>query len=168
VEDDFIRRDPPRDAPEKETLEAYLDYHRATLLGKIDGLPIEDLRRVMVPSGVSLLGIVKHLAYVELNWFQVCFDGREPSPVPWTDEDPDADFRIEPGDSFGSIVAFYRREIEQSRIIVALAPSLGERAKREGRNETLRWIMVHMIEETARHNGHADIFRELIDGQIGE
>jgi Protein of unknown function (DUF664) len=168
VEDDFIRRSPPRDAPEKETLEAYLDYHRATLLGKIDGLPIEDLRRVMVPSGISLLGIVKHLAYVELNWFQVVFDGQAPAPVPWTDEDPDADFRIEPGDSFGSIVAFYRREIEQSRIIVALAPSLGERAKREGRNETLRWIMVHMIEETARHNGHADIFRELIDGQIGE
>src|ERR1700694_2240053 len=100
MEDDFIRHDPPRDANEKETLQAYLDYHRATLLGKIDGLPIEDLRRVMVPSGVSLLGIVKHLAYVERNWFQVVFNGQAPGQVPWTDEDPDADFRIESGDSF--------------------------------------------------------------------
>ena len=167
MEEDFIRRKTPHAASEKDMLETFLDLQRAILLWKIDGLGIEDLRRLMVPSGVSLLGLVKHIAYVEQNWFQVVFEGEDFEDIPWSDEDPDADFRIEPGDSYGSIVAFYRRQIARSREIVAEARSLEETPRREGRDETLRWIMVHMIEETARHIGHADIFRELIDGQTG-
>jgi uncharacterized damage-inducible protein DinB len=121
---------PPLEAGEKDLLVAWLDFHRSTLLMKDDGVTDEDLRRAMVPSGTSLLGLVKHLAYVERWWFRQVFAGEEVD-FPWTDDDPDADWRIEPTD------------------------------------HTLRWIVTHMIEETARHNGHADIIRELIDGTTG-
>ena len=146
---------------------AFLDYHRATLLMKIDGVSDADLRRPMTPSGTSLLGMVKHLAYVEQGWFQRTFLGREVS-VPWTDDDPDADFRIEPHESTQEIIDLYQRQCQTSREIVASA-SLDDLAAREKRKDfSLRWIMVHMIEETARHNGHADILREMIDGVTGE
>ena len=161
------RRDSPRDADEKTTLTAFLDYHRATLLWKIDGVGDDDLRRPMVPSGTSLLGLVKHLAYVEQGWFQRTFAGEDVT-VPWTDDDPDADFRSEPDETTAQIVEFYERSCARSREIVAAAP-LEQQAARARRPETtLRWIVVHMIEETARHNGHADILREMIDGVTGE
>ena len=145
----------------------FLDYHRATLLMKIDGVSDEDLRRPMTPSGTSLLGMVKHLAYVERWWFQKDFLDRDVS-APWTEEDPDADFRIEPDESTQEIVDLYQRECQISRDIVAAA-SLDDLAARAKRKDfSLRWIVVHMIEETARHNGHADILRETIDGVTGE
>ncbi len=158
---------------EKETLTAFLDYHRATLLMKIDGLSDEELRRPMVPSGTSLLGMVKHLAHVERSWFQRTYLGEDIS-VPWTKDDPDADFRVEPHETTADVVALYQAECQKSRDIVADA-SLDDIAKREKPTPSdprsrfsLRWILVHMIEETARHNGHADILRELIDGTTGE
>jgi len=165
------RHDPMRTGPEKETLEEFLEYHRDTLLWKLSGLSDLDLRRQMVPSGVSLLGIVKHLGFVEQNWF-FGFAGLEyETAVPWTDEDPDADFRIEPAETTEDILDFYRATCARSREIVAGA-SLDDISRRsevppEGL-PTLRWILIHMIEETARHNGHADILREQIDGATGE
>ena len=145
---------------------AFLDHHRATLVWKLDGVSDEDLRRPMVPSGTSLLGMVKHLAYVERGWFQGTFAGREVS-FPGTKEDPDADFRIEPDESTQDIIDLYNQECEISRQIVAAA-SLDDMAQRTKRSDhSLRWILVHMIEETARHNGHADILREMIDGTTG-
>ena len=144
-----------------------MDYHRATLLMKIDGVSDTDLRRPMVPSGTTLLGLVKHLAYVERWWFRRVFLDRDVS-FPWTDDDPDADFRIEDDETTEDIVRLYQGECEENNAVVRDA-SLDDMAKFEPRSEfSLRWILTHMIEETARHNGHADILREQIDGSTGE
>ena len=133
----------------------------------MEGVSDNDLRRPLVPSGTTLLGLVKHLAYVERWWFQDVFMGAQVD-YPWTDEDPDADFRIEPDESTQDIVDLYAAECRKSRDIIAAA-SLDDMAKREDRNQySLRWIVAHMLEETARHNGHADILREQIDGATGE
>ncbi len=152
---------------------AYLDWHRTTLLMKIDGVSDEDLRRPLVPSGTNLLGLVKHLAYVEQSWFQRTFLGLDVKRVK-TEEDPDAEFRIEPHEATQDVIDLYKGECQKSREITDAA-SLDDVAKRTEfppneprRGFTLRWILVHMIEETARHNGHADILRELIDGATGD
>ncbi len=115
----------------------------------------------------TLLGIVKHLAYVERGWFQNTFLGLDVLPAA-RNADDDAEFVIEDGDTVEGILAFYQQEIARSREIVAEA-DLDDHARREDRRDyTLRWIMVHMIEETARHVGHADILREQTDGAAGE
>jgi uncharacterized damage-inducible protein DinB len=158
---------PPFSGTEEEMLTAYLDLYRATMKWKLDGLAETDATRPMTPSGTNLLGMVKHLAYVERWWFQDVFAGRD-CDYPWTDDDPDADFRIEAGETIASVCALYDRECEESRRIVAAA-SLDDIARRfPERGYSLRRIVVHMIEETARHAGHADIVRELIDGRTGE
>ena len=161
------RPEPPHLGGEAETLAGFLDFHRATLLWKVDGLDDEQLRRPMVPSGTSLLGMVKHLAYVERWWFQEVWAGREVS-YPWTDEDPDADWRVEPSETTKEILELYRGECDRSREIVVAAGSLDEVAHHPRRELNRRWILVHMIEETARHNGQADILREQLDGTTGE
>lgn len=166
------RPEPPLAGSEKETLTSFLDYHRATLLLKIDGVSHADLRRPMVPSGTTLLGMMKHLAYVERWWFQKVFLDADVT-FPWTNEDPDADFRIEPDESTEEIVDLYLAECAKNREIVAAA-SLDAVARYKKPSDprpgdfSMRWILVHMIEETARHNGHADILREQIDGVTGE
>lgn len=157
------------DAPEKEALAATLDFHRATIKWKIEGLSLEDAVRPMTPSDTKLLGIVKHLAYVERWWFQDNFLGRD-CTYPWTESgDMEADFRIEPGETIESIFALYDAECEESRKIIEAASldDVAARPRRTGGYPSLRWIMLHMIEEVARHNGHADILRELIDGRTG-
>lgn len=165
--ENFTRVNPPHNASEREMLNTFLDYHRATLLQKIEGLSREDLTRPSSsPSTLTLLGLVKHLAYVERSWFQWSFLNQEPS-FPWSKEDPDADFRVEPEESVDDIVALYKAEVEKSRQI-ANAAELDAVSARPGRDHTLRWILVHMIEETARHNGHADFLREAVDGKTGE
>jgi uncharacterized damage-inducible protein DinB len=163
------RPEPPLLGDETETLAGFLDYHRATLLWKLEGLDDEQLRRAMVPSGTSLLGLVKHLAYVERSWFQGVWAGQEVS-FPWTREDPDADWRIEPDETTGDVLALYDGECDRSREIVAVASSLDEAVVHPRWKEEVsrRWILVHMIEETARHNGHVDLLREAIDGVTGE
>jgi uncharacterized damage-inducible protein DinB len=153
-------------APEKELLEGFLDWYRQAVISKVSGLSREQAVRRLVPTPTTLLGIVKHLAYVERAWFQIRMDGKE-LPVPWSDEDPDADFRIEPGESVEGLIAFYRESIAASKAVVATY-QLDDRARDPRRNVNLRWIMLHMIEETARHAGHADILREQIDGKVGE
>lgn len=164
---DADRQTRPNGGPEKELLEAFLDYQRDTLLWKVSGLTDAQLTQEKTPSGTTLLGLVKHLAYVERNWFQIRFMGR-PLSVPWRTDDPDADFRIDPHETGAGIIAFYRAEIAESKRIVAEASSTDVLAISPERPHTLRRILVHMIEETARHNGHADILRELTDGQTGE
>ena len=148
-------------------LAGFLDFHRATLLWKLEGLDDEQLRRAMVPSGTSLLGLVKHLAYVERWWFQQVWAGQEVT-YPWTDEDPDADWRVEPTETTAEILALYKGECDRSREIVAAASSLDEIVKHPRRELNRRWILIHMVEETARHVGHADILREQLDGAVGE
>ena len=160
---------PPLHGGEREQLNAWLDLHRATLLTKLEGLDDEQLRRPMVPSNVSLLGLVKHLTAVEHGWFVVGFAQTGEPHMFSTEEDPDADFRIEPDETTDGIVEGYLRACERSRDIAAAASSLDDTFERPGRGTIdLRWILLHMIEETARHNGHADIIRELIDGVTGD
>ena len=161
------RRDPPVVAPEKEILVAFLDYHRDTLLGKLEGLDDEQLRRRLVPSETTILGVVKHLAYVERGWFQRTFRGDEALERGWSEDDPDADFRMGPDESTQDILDLYRAEVAKSRAIIEAA-AFEDLAERSDRRYSLRWIVAHMIEETARHNGHVDILRELIDGSVGE
>ncbi len=164
------RPEPPSLGGERDMLAGFLDFHRATLLWKLEGLDDEQLRRAMVPSGTSLLGLVKHLAYVERSWFQGVWAGQEVT-FPWTPEDPDADWRIEPDETTEDVLALYRGECDRSREIVAATTSLDEAVTHPRRREwtmNRRWILVHMVEETARHVGHADILREQLDGATGE
>jgi uncharacterized damage-inducible protein DinB len=147
-------------------LTAFLDDLRATILWKLDGLTPEPARASLVASGTSLLGITKHLASAERYWFQYRFAGRDVA-LPWTDQDPDADWRLEDGESPASVAALYRAESAKSRQVVTATPDLTARAARGG-PVTLRWILLHMIEETARHAGHADFLREAADGAVGE
>jgi hypothetical protein len=160
---------PPAVAGEREALSAWLDVHRATLLFKLDGLDDEQLRRQVVPSGTTLLGLVKHLTETEHGWFVNEYARLDESPLFETDDDPEAGFRIEPGEATAQIVNNYLAVCDRCRKIVAAAPSLDDTVPngRHGRID-LRRIMIHMIEETARHNGHADIIRELIDGTVGD
>jgi uncharacterized damage-inducible protein DinB len=163
------RPEPPHAGTETETLGGFLDFQRATLLWKLEGLDDEQLRRAMVPSGTSLLGMVKHLAYVERSWFQRVWAGQEITVI-WTEEDPDADWRIEPDETTKYVLALYEGECARSREIVAAASSLDETVVHPRWKVELsrRWILTHMIEETARHVGHADILREQLDGATGE
>jgi uncharacterized damage-inducible protein DinB len=161
----------PGTGDEKAMLSAFLDRYRDNVLFKLDGVSTEQASQRIVPSATTLLGVVKHLAYVERGWFQHRFAGR-PEEYPWPedDPDPDVDFRIGPEDTVDSVRRLYEQECAISREIVAGA-SLDDVAASSppGRGPfNLRWIMVHMIEETARHAGHADILRELTDGAIGQ
>jgi uncharacterized damage-inducible protein DinB len=163
------RLDVPFAGDEKTMLSAFLDRYRETILWKLEGLTKAQASASLVPSVTTLLGIVKHLAYVERWWFQMNFAG-DPVSFPWAKDEPDEDidFRVTEADTIGSISLLYQREIARSREIVAGA-SLDDLSKEQDRGpRSLRWIMVHMIEETARHAGHADILRELTDGAIGQ
>jgi uncharacterized damage-inducible protein DinB len=152
---------------EKESLRVALDRHRDAILWKLEGLDAEQLRRSMVPSGTSLLGLVKHLAAVEYGWFCDTF-GREAEPLPFDDDDPDADLRVEPDETTADLLAFY------GRARAAADRAIDEVGLEEtgmawfGEPVTMRWVLIHMVEETARHAGHVDILRELIDGVTGD
>jgi uncharacterized damage-inducible protein DinB len=163
------RLDIPFAGDEKAMLSAFLDRYRETMLWKLDGLTKEQASARLVPSATTLLGIVKHLAYVERGWFPIYFAGG-PVNYPWPEDEPDQDidFRVSATDTIESVSALYQQEIARSREVVAGA-SLDDLSKEQDRGpRSLRWIMVHMIEETARHAGHADILRELTDGAIGQ
>ena len=162
------RPDPPYAAPPKEMLASFLDFHRATLLWKIEELSDEEVRRPLTASGVCLLAIVKHSAMVERWWFQIGFAGLD-VPKGWSKEDPNSDWRIESHETTEQIVELYETECARSREIIARA-AWDDLAKQPGRRPglTFGWILTHMVEEVARHNGQADILREMIDGATGE
>jgi hypothetical protein len=159
------RPQPPLVAPERAMLEAWLDFHRATLEFKCAGLDAAALRTAAVPpSPLTLLGLVRHLAEVERGWFAMVFAGETKEAI-WStnfDEDFDAE-TVEPDEVF----AAWRTECDRSRAIARAADSLDVCAQTDP-ERSLRWIVVHMIEEYARHNGHADLIRERIDGVTGE
>lgn len=150
-------------------LRAFLDYHRATLAMKCDGLSDEDLRRQsMPPSTLSLLGLVRHMAEVERAWFRRVING-EDIPLVWSDK---GDFQVAYDASVATrSEAFdaWKTEVEHARRVEAAAESLdvtGYEAK-GGEDVSLRLVMLHLIHEYARHNGHADFLREGIDGTVG-
>ena len=156
----------PVGGDEKEVLEGFLKHYRTMILQICEGLSEEDLRRPMVPSGTSLLGLVKHLSYVEYGWFPEAIEN-EDSVYPYDLNDPIADFRIEQGETSDHIFDLYRRACDRSRRVldnVSLDDELKNPTK-AGYN--VRWVLVNMIVEVARHAGHADIMREQIDGRIG-
>lgn len=152
---------------EKESLQVALDRHRDAVLWKVEGLGDDDLRRVMTPSGTSLLGLVKHLAAVEYGWFCATF-GRETEPLPLDDADGDADLRVEPHETTADILAFYGRARAAADQVIADLDVDDTGTAWFGDAVSLRWVLIHMIEETARHAGHVDILRELIDGTTGD
>ncbi|MFJ2579527.1 DinB family protein [Kitasatospora aureofaciens] len=165
------RVDPPMAADETAMLTAWLDYHRSTLALKCEGLTDDQLRlRSVPPSTLSLLGLVRHMAEVERHWFQGVLLGEEITTGHyWTKEDPDGDFDNLDTADVAADFAIWHAEIEAARRASAGLPldTVGKRPRR-GQEVTLRWILVHMIEEYARHNGHADFLRELVDGATGE
>lgn len=159
-----VRVKMPLVAGEREMLTGALDFQRATLLHKINGVSEEKAREaVNPPSTLTFLGLVKHLGYVERWWFQAVFTGKQDDELDFVEDD----FLLEPHDTLETIIAFYKGEVEMSRRITE-ASSLDDLSKLEGFERNLRWILVHMIEETARHNGHADFLREAIDGATGQ
>jgi uncharacterized damage-inducible protein DinB len=157
---------PQRVAAEREALTQQLEFHRATLLHKLEGLDDEQLCRPMTPSGLSLLGLVKHLAATEHGWLLKTY-GQLPEPELFpADDDPAADFRVEPGQT-AEVVDQYLRTCERARAVVAAGELDDVVTTPSGAQANLRAILLHLIQETARHNGHADIIREAIDGTTG-
>jgi uncharacterized damage-inducible protein DinB len=164
-----VRPDVGYELDQKGELEAFLDFHRATVRHKVAGLTEDEARRRFVPSLTTASGIVKHLTCVEHYWFQTIMAGASGLPEPWTREEDDADFVLGPGDTVDTLLAQYAEECERSRAVAA-GLTLADRAvtaRRDGL-PTLRWVLVHMVEEVSRHNGHLDLIREMIDGSTGE
>ncbi len=157
----------PLTGAEKESLHASLDRHRDAVIWKLDGLDDEQLRRPMTPSGTNLLGLVKHLAAVEYGWFCETF-GRETEPLPFDEDDENADLRVTADESLADIVDFYGRARDAADRVIADLDVTDTGTAWFGDTVTLRWVLIHMIEETARHAGHMDIVRELMDGATGD
>ena len=166
------RVDPEFDAPERQMLEQWLEYHRATLAVKCEGVepPSRLAERAVPPSTMSLLGLVRHMAEVERHWFRRVLVGEDAGPLYYDREtNPDGDFDdvddADPAEAFATWEAecARARAIAEDRDLDDLAAR-----PRPGNRVTLRWIFVHMIEEYARHNGHADLLRERLDGVTGE
>ncbi|MGW6772464.1 DinB family protein [Streptomyces sp. NPDC055037] len=151
---------PPRTgADEKATLRGFLDYLRNAVAAKVEGAPEPQVRTGGVPSGTSLLGLLKHLAFVERFYF--------------LGEDADqwrATMRPSAEDTVDGVLADYRETVERANQVIDACPDLALpalRAPHRGPAPSMRWVLVHMIEETGRHAGHADILRERIDGSTG-
>ena len=173
--DDHGRPWPPEEAGEIETLLGFLEFQRATLQWKCSGLDSTGMNLAVGPSAMTLGGLMKHLALVEEHWFSRRLWGRE-ATAPWSgvdwDADPDWDWHSAANDSPEQIRSLWTRFVEQSRACVEEALSTGDleqqaRDSHPGDSPNLRWILLHMIEEYARHNGHADYLREAVDGHTG-
>jgi uncharacterized damage-inducible protein DinB len=171
-----VRTDPPNSGPEADQLAAFLDFQRATVVLKCEGLSAEQLSRAAVPSSeLTLGGLLNHLALVEDWWFRVQFLGEEHLP-PWDgvdwDADPDWEFRTAATTDPEELRERYEAACERSRAVVRSTGDLDRLSarvrRRDGERTSLRWVLLHMTEETARHAGHADLLREAIDGMVGE
>jgi uncharacterized damage-inducible protein DinB len=175
--DEHGRPEPPLADGEIPTLLAFLDYQRATLEWKTRGLDAAGLQAKVAPSSMTLGGMLKHLTLVEDAWFSRSLHGNDRQPpweaVDWKD-DPDWEWRTAADDSPEQLRALWRSAVERSRDLVEQVlphggfDTLAQRSWPDGRAPSLRWIVCHMIEEYARHNGHADLLRESVDGETGE
>ncbi|WP_147142757.1 DinB family protein [Stackebrandtia albiflava] len=175
--DEHGRPEPLPAADETTTLLGFLDYQRATLAWKCEGLDAAGLSARVASSTMTLGGLLKHMAYVEDLWFGRSLAGRRPTP-PWDTVDWNADrdweWHSAADDTPEALRALWRSAVERSRALVAELPPgegmdrLAATAWSDGRRPSLRWIVCHMIEEYARHNGHADLLRESVDGRTGE
>jgi uncharacterized damage-inducible protein DinB len=166
-----MRTDTPQVWDERGTLTAMLDYVRDTVRAKCEGLSEVDARSAPLPTSplMSISGLVSHIHWVEYSWFQVRFVGEE-DQGPWTEEDPDREMHFALDTPIGDLLDAYDAQSERYRALVA-ATDLDARsvqATRAGEHVTLRWIVLHLIEEIARHNGHIDLLREMADGVTGD
>lgn len=153
---------------ERTMLSGFLDWYRAVVARKVEGLAEEQATRVMTPSGLCPLGIVRHLTWVERLWFQWRVAGEDVSL--FTGPDNAVTFGLEPGDTIASVLDGYRAQIEQSRRIVDAA-SLDDVSVHTSPHfgpVSVRWALLHLVEETARHAGHLDVLREQLDGRTGD
>ncbi|MCA2223019.1 DinB family protein [Nonomuraea aurantiaca] len=175
--DEHGRPEPPLAADETATLLGYLDYQRATLAWKCAGLDAAGLNATVAASTMTLGGMLKHLAYVESWWCSERLHGRAPE-APWDKvdwaADPDWDWHSAAEDTPEQLLTLWQDAVARSRSLVADALAdggldrLAQRPWSDGRAPSLRWILFHLIEEYARHNGHADLLRESVDGRTGE
>ncbi|GMA22413.1 hypothetical protein GCM10025864_01720 [Luteimicrobium album] len=158
-------------AAEKATLRHYLDSGHRALEWKLEGLSERDARRPMTPTGTNLLGLVKHVASTEAEYLGACFGHPFPEPMPWMDDDaePNSDMWATADESIGDVLAFYRRvQAHSDATVEALPLDAPGVVPWWGTPEvTLHRVLVHVIAETDRHAGHADIVRELLDGAVG-
>ncbi|GAB3917707.1 mini-circle protein [Microlunatus endophyticus] len=174
--DEHGRREPSIDGDEWTTLTEFLDLQRS-FHWKVSGLNARQLARRHPPSAMTLAGMIKHLAFVEDDWFGTCLQGRR-AREPWAGIDwstsPDWDWDSAPGQEPQELLALWQESVEQSWATAAQAFAEGGLDRQavkpwpDGRKPSLRWITIHMIEEYARHVGHADLLREAIDGEVGE
>ena len=168
------RAEPPNLGSERDTLTGFLGWHRGTLELKCSGLDAAALaRRAIEPSSLSLLGLVRHMADVERGWFRRLMAGQDAPPRFYSPDDRDGDFdNVRPDPAMvADAWQAWREEIAFADEFVAAAPDLELVGKREDKWRgpmSLRWVLNHMIEEYARHNGHADLLRERIDGAVGQ
>ncbi|GAB3696876.1 DinB family protein [Saccharopolyspora tripterygii] len=162
--------DPPMTGGERETLRRFLDHHRGILASKCAGLTDEQLRLpASPPSTLTLLGLVRHMAEVERVWLRLCVNGEHDLTRVWAHEDFQVAFDVSDAgtdEAFGA----WEAEVERARQIERSVDSLDTVLwhPRWDEHLSLRWIVLHMIEEYARHNGHADLLREAIDGKTGD
>ncbi|MET7294594.1 DinB family protein [Streptomyces griseoloalbus] len=166
------RSEPANNADERTMLEGWLDYHRRTLAWKCEGLTDDQLRTASVqPSELSLMGLVRHMADVERSWFRRVLAGEDAGPLHYTEADRDGEFHLTEADTWQEAYATWQAEIDVARRNAAgfaLDDLSRGRSRHTGEPFSLRWIYTHMIEEYARHNGHADLLRERIDGATGD
>ncbi|MBB5119550.1 mini-circle protein [Streptomyces eurocidicus] len=166
----MTRTDTPPTWDERASLTTFLDYARDTARAKCEGVTAEDARKAPLPGSplMTLCGLLNHLRYVEYYWFQVVFLGEEDT-IPWTEDDPDWEMRTAVDIPLPEILAAYEEQSARYRELVAATDleARARRAVRDGRHMTLRWVLMHLIEETSRHNGHLDVVRELVDGRTG-
>jgi hypothetical protein len=166
------RVEAPLIADERTMLDTWLDYHRATLRMKCSGLTDAQLKlRSAEPSTLSLLGLVRHMTEVERSWFRRTIAGEAAPPLYYSRERPDGDFDDVDDAEPAAMFAAFTAEVERCRAVVAgvSLDTVAANTSNDGRGDfSVRWIYVHMIEEYARHNGHADLLRERIDGAIGD
>lgn len=162
------RPDPPTEAGEKETLVGFLDFQRATLRLKCEGLTPEQLGTPSVdPSSMTLHGLIRHLTEVEVGWFVGTFTDEPVEYAYSSDENPEGDWIGLNPRQYTADLHRYDEAVERARsVITDLEP--GTIGDDDGKRYTLRWVLAHMIEEYARHNGHADLLRERLDGSTGE
>ncbi|MGW7199603.1 DinB family protein [Streptomyces chryseus] len=165
------RIDPSTTAGERDMLEGWLDFHRATLALKCAGLSEEQLREAAVPpSDLSLLGLVRPMTDVERGWFHRVLADEDAPALYRSGDDPDGAFHFTDKDTWADAGTAWREAVGRARELAAgrSLDGLGAGEHRSGKQYSLRWIYVHMIEEYARHNGHADLLRERVDGTTGD
>lgn len=151
---------------ERTALQGFLQRQRDLVAWKMQGAPDDALRSVASPTGLTLHGLVRHLEHVERSWIRDDFAGEDDLPYAWSEQDPDGEFHVPADVPMAQLLRDYAAESARCDAVTTAAPSLDAVSARG--SFSLRWILLHLIEETSRHLGHIDLLREQVDGQVGE